>query len=223
MKFSEFERRALELFERIPEPFRAGIDKLVIERRSRRHPHVRDYFTLGECVHRPVAFGDGELFSSIHLYHGSFVKIAARDPAFDVAAELEETLLHELRHHLEDRAGIPDLADEDAVEEMNERRRQGLPFAPGFYRLGHELEPGLYEVGGDLFLEVELSGTEFALLAGTVMTVRAFGETFRVHVPEAPESVAFVPADSPLEADDGSAWDLVVAFARKRGLHGFRR
>ncbi|MFG0317297.1 MAG: metallopeptidase family protein, partial [Planctomycetota bacterium JB042] len=215
---SDLERLAIDVFDRIPEEFREDIDGLVLEQEARHHPAIEDYFTLGECVHRTALIAEAPLLSTIVLYYGSFVAVAERDPSFDVPFEVEETILHELRHHFEDRAGVLDLADEDAIEEMNERRRKGLPFDPTFHRFGEEIEPGVTEVGRDLFIEASVSARPGADLP-RALTVRLGEETFDVPIPPLEDDITFVEVDGGWEDDSGAGGDLfLVVVRRRRGL-----
>ena len=59
--------------------------------------------------------------SIVHLYYGSFVELARRDDGFDFDAELVETLEHEVKHHLEDKAGVRDLEEEDDLFDAHAR------------------------------------------------------------------------------------------------------
>ena len=207
--FTEFERLAVDVYDAVPEEYRRGIDALILEEEARTHPAIDDYFTLGECVHR-LDLPEAPLFSTIVLYYGSFVAVAERDRGFDVAEEVEETILHELRHHFEDRAGVDDLADDDAVEEQNERRRRGLPFDPTFFRYGEPVEPGVTEVSGDMFVEVTLSRRDLER-RGRRLTVRFGGEPIEVDVPALEAPVTFVEIEGGWEDDSGAGGDLFVA------------
>ncbi len=60
----------------------------------------------------------------IALFYGSFAALAADHPDFDWEGEIWETLLHELRHHLESLAWRDDLVQED-METL--RRYRGMP------------------------------------------------------------------------------------------------
>ncbi|MBM7866059.1 hypothetical protein GTO89_06125 [Heliobacterium gestii] len=68
------------------------------------------FFILGEC------FFDEFLGHWINIYHGSFAGCFAEEPAEVWEDELYETILHELRHHLEDLAGADDLLREEMAE-----------------------------------------------------------------------------------------------------------
>ena len=77
----------------------------------------------------PSAFRGFEgLGRHIALYYGSFLQVAG--PGFDWEGEVWETLLHELRHHLESLAGRDDLVRED-LRRLAAFRRGGPPSAGG--------------------------------------------------------------------------------------------
>ncbi|HEY3367923.1 MAG TPA: metallopeptidase family protein [Symbiobacteriaceae bacterium] len=68
----------------------------------------------------------------IAIYHGSFVKLLRDEPEEVWEDELWETMLHELRHHIEEMAGVSDLDLEDLLdlqqmwqeEEARQQRRK---------------------------------------------------------------------------------------------------
>ena len=101
-----------------------------------------------------------------------------------MAYELEETLAHEIQHHVEDRAGVSTLRDEDALFEMHARFRDGQEVPEGWYRLGDPVEPGLWAVDLHLFLELELREKDWAPLPGTRLLLTLLGAPFEVDVPE---------------------------------------
>jgi predicted Zn-dependent protease with MMP-like domain len=218
VKFDEFDRLAREMLQSVPEEYRRGVAGILLHRASHSHPHLPKYFTLGEC--EPVPFGaDGSEWNSrIHLYHGSFRSLARKDPDFDWEEELWETILHEIRHHLEDRAGAGHLADEDAAEEENEKRRRGLPFSPNFYRLGETEDRDEYWVGGDCFLEIPLTTRAWRRLRGKPTTVRWGEEEIEVTVPDGPVEAAHVVIPEGWEDDEGNGGDLVVVFVHAKAL-----
>lgn len=84
---------------------------VMVEEESVRHkgdpPGV---FVLGEYI------TDEYLPPRIALYHGSFAKLFRGEPEDVWADELWETLLHEIRHHVELMAGVSDLDLEDVQE-----------------------------------------------------------------------------------------------------------
>jgi hypothetical protein len=185
MDFETFAARARELAAAYPEPFMEGIEIVDVHRDARHHPHLEDVYTLGECETSPLSDPTGQepFRSRVHLYYGSFVALAGRDPSFDVEAELEETLAHEIQHHLEDRAGLPTLRDEDALFEAHARFRAGLDAPAGWYRFGDPIEPGLWAVDLDLFLELPLRRPEWEALRGTRLVLTLLDGTLEVDVP----------------------------------------
>jgi len=132
MNFAQFSDRAEEILAAVPAEFLGGVTGVHAHRAAKEDPEIPDYFVMGECGDDEVAaLTDPEaLRSRIHLYHGSFRAIAREEPEFDWDGELVETILHELRHHIEDRAGILDLRLEDAWDEAEARIRAGLPKRP---------------------------------------------------------------------------------------------
>jgi hypothetical protein len=77
------------------------------------------YFLMGEYIEDPV------LGRVIFLHYGSFREILGNAPAGEWEEELRETIVHELRHHVESLAGVDDLSLEEeeelaAEEEENE-------------------------------------------------------------------------------------------------------
>lgn len=65
------------------------------------------YYLMGEYIEDPV------LGRVIFIYYGSFREILQDAPAEEWEEELRETLLHELRHHVESLAGVDDLSLEE--------------------------------------------------------------------------------------------------------------
>ncbi len=218
MKFAAFDALARDMYETVPAEFRRGISSLLVHRRAKRHAQIPDYFTLGECEPSPGTPEPAGSTSRIHLYHGSFRALARRDETFEEEEELWETILHEIRHDLEDRAGASGLIDEDHVEEENEKRRSGFPFEAGFYRHGERDEAGAYWVGPDCFLEVPLSRRDWKRLAGQAHPIRWGEDSFEVVVPRVPSEASLVPVEGGWEDEKGPGGDLVVVFALHSAL-----
>ncbi len=201
----------------MPAEFRHGVAGPVVVRRAKRHPFLPKYYTLGQCVPvSPMLTLDEVHLSTVFLWYGSFVACAMRDPSFRMEEEIRETIRHEIRHHIEDRAGAPDLRNEDAAEEENERRLEGLPFHPDFYRLGEPAGDRLWRLHADLFLEVDLDRRALAIALEEGLAVRWGGRTWHL----GPEDLAELPVFFPLEGAAGEgrgedAGDLVVV-VRKR-------
>jgi hypothetical protein len=157
MTFAEFEARASEDWERIPDAFKEGIEALVIARDAKKHDRSPDIYTLGECKTEswPSDYGGPDTIrSELVLYYGSFRRLATLDEGFDWEAEIWETLTHELKHHLESLAAEDDLEGIDAAMEQHFRRRDGEPFDPFYYRAGESLGDDWYRLEHSYFLEV---------------------------------------------------------------------
>ena len=106
----EFRRIVAEALDRVPPALLEGLDAgvLVVEE-ARRHPHdPPDVYILGEYVDDPHGLG-----RYIVLYYGSFRAILADADVKTLRREVEETIRHELRHHVESLAGVSDLDEED--------------------------------------------------------------------------------------------------------------
>lgn len=156
MLLDEFERTAGHMWDEIPPRLREGIEALSIEACAVPHPSFEGVFTLGECLTDswPSGFGgEGELRSLLVLYHGSFARLADRDPTFDWDGELWETILHELLHHREAAAGESGLDEFDWAEEQNRLRLAGRPFDPSFYRAVPAASDGVIRLDSELFME----------------------------------------------------------------------
>ncbi|MCI0432132.1 MAG: metallopeptidase family protein [Gemmatimonadetes bacterium] len=193
MKFEEFEQRATEEWERIPDSFKGGVDALILERDAKAHPTRPGVYTLGECLtdNWPTDFaGPDTTRSALVLYYGSFRRLASEDPGFDWEAEIWETLTHELQHHLESLAAEDELEDVDAAVEENFRRIDGEPFDPLFYLDGESLGDGWYRVEDTWFLEVDDSPG-----AGREAGFAWEGRNYRVGLPDSTEPVLFLKVD----------------------------
>ena len=109
MDFHSFSSLADEMVERIPPELLQGLNGGIVVRREarRRADDPPGVYLLGEYVQDPV------LGAFIVLYHGSFRRVLGGSPPEQWARELWDTLRHELRHHVEARAGVRDLELED--------------------------------------------------------------------------------------------------------------
>jgi len=211
VRLRDFVRLAEEELEAVPEEFRAGVGGPVVVRRAKRHAFLPGYYTLGQCVPVSTMFTLGEEhLSTVFLYYGSFVACAMQDPGFDVAAEVRETVRHEIRHHIEDRAGSAALRDEDAAEEQNERRLEGLPFAPAFYRCGEREGEGLWRLHDDHFLEVVLDPRALLRARERGLGVRWRGGVLRVPA----DGLAVLPAFH--EFEEGEEEGRLTVVVRER-------
>lgn len=183
--YDAFSARAKEIVASIPAEFLEGVEDVVVHRGSKAHPLLEDVLTLGEQEPSPmVAMTGADLVRSIvHLYYGSFVALAKRDRRFDLDAELRETIEHEIQHHIEDRAGVRTLIDEDDLFDAHQRFRAGLEAPPGWWRQGEEVGSDVYRVGDDLFVELRLSRRDFERARGTTLTLDVLDEPFEAELP----------------------------------------
>ncbi|CAN5694962.1 hypothetical protein BH23GEM9_BH23GEM9_21420 [soil metagenome] len=217
MTFEDFEQRAWEEWERIPEEYRAGIDGLVIERSALPHPSLRDIFTLGECRTEsyPSPFGGPDTTRSVVvLYYGSFFRLSRLDAGFDWAGELWETLTHELQHHLESLVDDDALGDMDYAADENYKRYQGEAFDPFFFRHGID-EDGWRRVDDEYFLEV--SG-----LDGPVTFVWA-DITYAVNMPPTSADVTFLTITDGVGDAPAALHIVIVAAGWRHALRSLFR
>lgn len=221
MRLREFERRVRACFEAIPAEFRQRIHEVVVSPDTRPDPDLPDNYLLGECIHLPDWSGDPELASTVVLYHGSFLALARIDPDFDLDAEIRETVLHEVQHHVEDAAGHPHLHDLDWASEQNELRRAGRDHHDGYWRAGVELEGEdhpTWAVDHDLFQEVELDAAAWRTARRGGLRLEAQGRRVVIEPGElrsSPACVAFEGYGRSLHG--GMPGDLFVIVRRKDG------
>jgi hypothetical protein len=135
----------------IPEEYLAGIAAIDVSPKTIPHALDAHVYTLGECI--PIDTGTDEIQSHVVLYHGSFRELAAERPEFDWRQEAWDTLLHELRHHVEWRARYEELEAYDWAAEHNFARTAGRPFDPLFYQSGERVAQGVYRLDDDVFIE----------------------------------------------------------------------
>jgi hypothetical protein len=211
MTFDEFEARAWQEWERIPDEYRAGVDGLVVERAAHAHPSLDGIYTLGECLTEsyPSDFGGPDTTRSVVvLYYGSFFRLSRLDDAFDWEGELWETLTHELQHHLESLAADDALVDMDYAADENYKRYQGEPFDPFFFRHGLP-ENGWYRIEDEFFLEVPTPAP------GAPLHFEWGGVAYEVDPPAGASDVAFIAVEDGV-TDPPSGLHLVVV--ARRGL-----
>lgn len=103
-----------ELAEPFPEALFEGLNggvNLLEDKVADREFPAGEMYILGE-------YCDDLLGRYINLYYGSFAALAEKEDwtLEDWAAELEQTLSHELTHHMEARGGLHALDDKDAEQ-----------------------------------------------------------------------------------------------------------
>lgn len=151
MKLDSFRELIRGLSGEIPTHYLDGIAAIDVSPRTVLHPVRVGVYTLGECI--PIHGERHEVMSRVVLYHGSFAALARERDDFDWYEEAWETLLHELRHHLEWRADAEALEAYDWAAEENFARHDERPFDPLFYQAGEPIDAGVFRVDDDVFIE----------------------------------------------------------------------
>ncbi len=152
MQLRDFQELVDRLAKDVPRPYLDGIVGIEVSPKTVPDPVRAGVYTLGECI--PVETGGETVPSRVVLYHGSFQALAQERSGFDWREEAWETLLHELRHHLEWRANATGLEAYDWAAEQNFRRSDGESFDPLFHLSGERLDEGVYRVEDDVFWDV---------------------------------------------------------------------
>jgi hypothetical protein len=224
MRRRDFEAMVREMSRELPRAYQEGIVAIEVTGKTVPHPVRSGIFTLGECV--PHSFGapgetDAELHSTIQLHYGSFAALAAGDPGFEWRHEAWETVLHEVRHHLEWRAQAAALEAFDEAVDANYARQDREPFEPLFYLHGERVAPDVTKVEDDVFVDRPLGRRAWQRAAGTTVPVDWHGKRYRVSLPERLPDVLFLTLDG---VEPPPAGDLVLVLRRKPGLRDvFRR
>lgn len=164
LKLRRFRAAAETFWRGIPAKFRQGA-LLMVHAEAEPDPEHGDVFLLGACEPQFAALeeafaaaGDprpGDRQSILHLWYGSFVEMQARAVSFDWQGELHETILHELTHHWEQRAGLDALDRFDAAQIINFARLRGQRPPMYFWRDGEAWGEGRWHIDGDVFVEVD--------------------------------------------------------------------
>jgi hypothetical protein len=224
MRRRDFEAMVREMGRELPREYREGIVAIEVTGKTVPHPVRSGVFTLGECV--PHSFGapgeaDAELHSTIQLHYGSFAALAATESAFRWREEAWETLLHEVRHHLEWRARAAALEAFDEAVEANYARQEREPFEPLFFLNGERVAPAVTKVEDDVFVDRPLGRRAWRRAAGTAVPVDWHGKTYRVTLPARLPDVLFLTL---LGVEPPPAGDLLLVLRRRPGLRdAFRR
>lgn len=166
LKLRRFRAEAETVWRGIPARFREGALLMVHpEAEPDPDPEHGDVFLLGACEPQFAALEDAfaasgdprtaERQSILHVWYGSFVEMEARAVEFDWRGELEETILHELTHHWEQRAGLDALDRFDAAQMQNFRRHRGHAVPLYYWRDGEPWSDGRWHIDGDVFVEVD--------------------------------------------------------------------
>jgi hypothetical protein len=126
MTYEAFVETAARLWDEIPSEYKRGLQGVHVLEQLKTDPDEPQLLRLGEYYdpgYPSVLGGFAGIGRHIILFYGSFVALAAADSEFDWEGEIWETLVHELRHHLESLAWRDDLVQED-MENLR-RYREG--------------------------------------------------------------------------------------------------
>jgi hypothetical protein len=211
MDFPAFRRLIDRLSREIPAEYLEGVAAVEVSPKTVPHPSRAEVYTLGECI--PVHGEGGEITSRVVLYHGSFRALAGLRDDFSWRDEAWDTLTHELRHHLEWRANADALEEYDWAAEQNFARRDGQAFDPLFYRSGEAVEPGVFRVDDDVFLE------RIVRSAPPALEVRWHGRSYGVDLPPG-DLPLFLSLDGVREPPPG---EVVLVVRRKPRLRDLFR
>ena len=110
MTLSEFRNVTHALVERLPKDLFTNLNGGITVQPNRAGDARNDRLTLGEYIE------DAVMSRSIVLYYGSFRELFRDDSLSVWSEEIEETVLHELRHHVEALAGLDDLSREEELD-----------------------------------------------------------------------------------------------------------
>lgn len=206
MRLQHFKAMVERMATEIPREYLDGIAAIEVSEKAVPHP-LRDHvYTLGECI--PFHTGTDDVMSRVVLHHGSFQALAHDRPDFDWREEAWETLLHELRHHLEWRARTDELEAYDWAAEQSFARAEGEPFDPLFFRAGEQVGDGVYRVDDDVFLERVVRAPPATADFGW------HGRQYRVAVPPEPLPL-YLTVEGLRHPPPG---DVVLVFRRKPRL-----
>ncbi len=216
MRLDDFERLVHRLLDEVPPEFLTGVAGVNVSPKTLPHPERAEVYTLGECIPVPAeALGDGEIQSRVVLYHGSFRALAAQRDDFHWREEAWETLTHELRHHLEWRARVPDLEAFDWAAEQNFARADGERFDPLFHLSAERVAEGIYRLDDDYFLD------QVVAVRPAAVSLRWHGREYRATLPSAASLPAFLGIEG---VDHPPPGELILVIRRKaRWRDMFRR
>jgi hypothetical protein len=101
--FDRFCDLADEIVRQIPDMYKKGISGIFVLPEEVRDEEIPELYILGHYHH------GGFLEPSIDIYYGSFRQVFRGLPRARLEEELWETITHEIRHHLEENAGLHNL------------------------------------------------------------------------------------------------------------------
>lgn len=215
MRYADFEAMIAAMAKEVPDEFMDGIEGIDVTPKTVPHPTRQDIYTLGECIPHVYGPEDGaRIRSSVELHHGSFAALARIAPGFDWRHEAWETLTHELRHHLEWRASVPELEALDEAAEANYARHEGDPFAPLFHLDGERIDDHVTKVEDDIFIDAELAPRDWKAAGGSDRVVTWHGRRWMARLPAELPDVLFLVLEG---LDPEPAGDVVLVIRRRPG------
>ena len=129
MNFLEFKQTVADMMDRIPEHYFNDLQGVHVFEETKGDPSEPGLVRLGEYTDPGIPqflSPHAGLGRHIALYYGSFQRVGAFDSNYDWAGQIWETLTHELRHHVESKAGDRSLIEWDIqqLEQYRNRLRQ---------------------------------------------------------------------------------------------------
>jgi hypothetical protein len=217
MRRRDFEAMVREMVRELPPEFLEGIVAVEVTGKTVPHPVRAGIYTMGECL--PHAFGAPDdsgpsLHSTVYLHYGSFAALAT-EAGFEWRHEAWETLTHEVRHHLEWRARVPELEALDDAVEANYARHDGEPFEPLFFQDGEPIAPSVTKVEDDVFIDLPLGARAWKRAAGASVPIGWHGRSYGIALPSPLPDVLFATVRG---VEPEPAGDLVVVVRRQPGL-----
>jgi len=103
ISFDQFSTITEDLVRQIPDKFKKGIAGIFVTPGAVVDDEFSDVYVLGHYT------SGGYCEPSIDIYYGSFRKIFSGLSLLQLQNEIWETIIHEIRHHLEENAGLQDL------------------------------------------------------------------------------------------------------------------
>lgn len=110
--FEDVGRLLDEIVDALPSDLSKGLNGgIYLCPEAKHNPYIPsdNYWVMGEYVRHPI------LGKIIYLYYGSFMALYIDAAPDELKRHLKETVLHELRHHIESLAGCRELEREDAT------------------------------------------------------------------------------------------------------------
>lgn len=121
----EFQYMLEEISMQIPQDFYKNLNLgIVLKEEAKIHEEAlkynfNDLYIMGE-------YSVSQMGRAIFIYYGSFKYIMENSDIQSIRSKLKEVLLHEFRHHLENKAKNRDLEIEDEIDLLKYREEHGI-------------------------------------------------------------------------------------------------